>query len=718
MSSSVTPAAAAALANAYSPSSDPNKHFGRHRGGRYSRTGSTHSSTKSRGRRSSLSTGDAEDIARKFTTRRIDGFDFSDEGTYQNPTLLRSVFCDVIHYYEPWKLRWNMFIALLALYSFVATPLDVAFLTENRTYEYAIDAIFLVDVYLHFRTTYASSRTKEEVRVLSRITASYFYTWFAIDLISSLPLHAFIPPSKESAGIIVLRFNKALRLFRIRSVLNNFIESSWKRVLRLVAFFIMCAHWVGCIFFLIGRTQDHGTPGGRWIDAFHVRYMSFEMQYVTSVYWALTTLSTVGYGDITAISWAEKLFSACVMILGSVLYATIFGILATTIQNFDKTKVVFQDKMHSVREFCKWNDLPSFVQDRLCEYVEHDWVMNQRGSGGEFALTAVPPLVRCEIMMFMYSDLIKKVPMFANCNRRFLEAVVTKFKPQVFLWGDYLIREGDIGKELFFVLRGTCDILKFPSEQAVERDFAEIEPDELRELSIQVAERKPGSFVGEAALLSGARRGASVVAATDAVQALYLLREDFLECIDSFPELASMFAGISELRKAESENAASSAKSEGKNGKKNRRLSITENLRSMRRKSAYALPDDDITSPSAGERTLTKKMKRKGTIAQVVTFARNLSGKGKNKDAKQRSMKKKNSNSGRLTKGKSIIFQRSKSPHSGEAGDEAGDSQRRVSSVTEEHTGGLNDDAADDGGAQVAELHPDIQYVEVTETTP
>ena len=123
------------------------------------------------------------------------------------------------------------------------------------------------------------------------------------------------------------------------------------------------------------------------------------------------------------------------------------------------------------------------------------------------------------------------------------------------MWGDYLIREGDTGRELFFVLRGKCDILKYPAELAATRDIADVEPEDLRELSIPVAERLPGSFVGEAALLSGAARSASVVAATDAVQALYLERDAFLGCIKSFPELASEFEGISKLRKQESVSA-------------------------------------------------------------------------------------------------------------------------------------------------------------------
>ena len=47
-----------------------------------------------------------------------------------------------------------------------------------------------------------------------------------------------------------------------------------------------------------------------------------------SLYWSLTTLSTVGYGDVTPSTDEEKVLSMIVMIFGSVLYATIIGNVA------------------------------------------------------------------------------------------------------------------------------------------------------------------------------------------------------------------------------------------------------------------------------------------------------------------------------------------------------------------------------------------------------
>lgn len=52
-----------------------------------------------------------------------------------------------------------------------------------------------------------------------------------------------------------------------------------------------------------------------------------------SMYWAITTLTTVGYGDETPITWAGKLWAGITMVTGLVLFALPVGIIATGFVN-------------------------------------------------------------------------------------------------------------------------------------------------------------------------------------------------------------------------------------------------------------------------------------------------------------------------------------------------------------------------------------------------
>ena len=51
------------------------------------------------------------------------------------------------------------------------------------------------------------------------------------------------------------------------------------------------------------------------------------MQYLYSVYWALTTLTTVGYGDIIPANNAERAYALLALLIG----ALVFGFLLSSI---------------------------------------------------------------------------------------------------------------------------------------------------------------------------------------------------------------------------------------------------------------------------------------------------------------------------------------------------------------------------------------------------
>lgn len=51
------------------------------------------------------------------------------------------------------------------------------------------------------------------------------------------------------------------------------------------------------------------------------------------------------------------------------------------------------------------------------------------------------------------------MPMFANAEPNFVTAMLTKLRFEVFQPQDYIIREGTIGKKMFFIQHGVCSII-------------------------------------------------------------------------------------------------------------------------------------------------------------------------------------------------------------------------------------------------------------------
>jgi len=58
-------------------------------------------------------------------------------------------------------------------------------------------------------------------------------------------------------------------------------------------------------------------------------------QYLISLYWSVTTITTVGYGDISGVNNTERTFCALVMIVGVISFSFASGSLSSILQNFD-----------------------------------------------------------------------------------------------------------------------------------------------------------------------------------------------------------------------------------------------------------------------------------------------------------------------------------------------------------------------------------------------
>jgi CRP-like cAMP-binding protein len=114
------------------------------------------------------------------------------------------------------------------------------------------------------------------------------------------------------------------------------------------------------------------------------------------------------------------------------------------------------------------------------------------------------------------TDLIRKIPLFSECSRAELEAVATVADELHLPAGRVLIRQGDVGRELFVLVDGKVDV-----EQDGKR----------------IGTRSSGDFLGEIAVVTRRPRTATVTALTD-VRVLVLTDLNFKRLLADVPSMS------------------------------------------------------------------------------------------------------------------------------------------------------------------------------------
>merc|ERR1712061_321359 len=84
------------------------------------------------------------------------------------------------------------------------------------------------------------------------------------------------------------------------------------------------------------------------------------------MYWAMTTMSTVGYGDITPGSDSERLYTIVAMIVGGGFYGYVVGSITSVISTSDANAQAYQQQMDLVQAWIEHHkELPKTMARRI-----------------------------------------------------------------------------------------------------------------------------------------------------------------------------------------------------------------------------------------------------------------------------------------------------------------------------------------------------------------
>lgn len=419
---------------------------------------------------------------------------------------------------------WHGLIFLAIVFSAAEAPWTFTFNTKIQGWQVVADVIismlFLADL-AYFVRGYRHQKT---LPISQQMSKEKFTVQVIIDILATIPfdlIFYLFGFGTASRGLKLLRMVRMVRVFKLLGIVNNLpIIPRWLKISLVSVGSLILIHWFTCIWIVFHPEE----PG-----------MDRASYYIKCFYWTVTTLTTVGYGDITPQTNAGRIYTMFVMFVGVGVYGFVIGNISRIFAESARYKEQTREKFAELNTFMKYYHIPNRLQSAVFNYYNHLYTKRLSDNDTKI-ISELPQALKVELQVYMNMKLIRNLPVFRYCSQACLKEVASALEQKFYAPGDTIIRIGELGDEMFVIGHGVVDVI-------------------LEDGSI-VAQLHEGQFFGEAALLKETTRNANVRAAT--YTDLYRLsKDDFLRIIENHPELLENLQNVSSKRASDREKASS-----------------------------------------------------------------------------------------------------------------------------------------------------------------
>lgn len=182
--------------------------------------------------------------------------------------------------------------------------------------------------------------------------------------------------------------------------------------------------------------------------------------YITSLYWATTTLTTVGYGDIRAYNTTERIFACISMIIGIFLYSYIIGSLTNLLSNLDVREAKLTRKLDIVNRLHR--EYPQITKSFYKKItVALEYKHKNTKSNIDFLLADLPLTLRNKLLVVIYQNELQSNTFFENKKSDFVAFLAPLLKPVRVGEDDYIFKTGELACEMYFIITAEIQMTIF-----------------------------------------------------------------------------------------------------------------------------------------------------------------------------------------------------------------------------------------------------------------
>ena len=380
-------------------------------------------------------------------------------------------------------LIFDIMLIVSNLYSFIFFPLHAA---QNKALSdhdsilheilcYSIDFIFFLDFIITLFRGYYNFEVNI-IRNNKKIIIHYLKTFFLIDLIQSIPLYTIIRifknPSRkiyltntdpESLLFVLILFIKPFKIFKIIRKKQNkaledlylFLSESYylEELVQFLMYFLIFFLFIHLFICLHIYFSLQNYPN--WITKMDIINESFIDKYVASLYFMITTMTTVGYGDIVCVSFIERIYHIILLFIGTLLYTFLVSKIGNYLRDESHEQIKLSKDLNILESIrISYPTMPFKLYNKIKNHLLSIFKKRKK-TGISLLINGVPDAIKNDLLFKIYSKVINGFIIFKEVkNSNFALQMLTSFIPVVSKKEEIIILEGEIIRNIVFVKDG------------------------------------------------------------------------------------------------------------------------------------------------------------------------------------------------------------------------------------------------------------------------
>lgn len=384
-----------------------------------------------------------------------------------------------------WVVYFDVLTGVCLIFTALVTPYEVALVppasdtadTHSGLFilNRMVDGVFVIDLVLQFLFMY-KSREDGWVANPHKIACHYLKTWFVPDILSVgvgvfdyLPL--VIDDTDDLAKLKVLRALRALRLVKLVRLLKaSRIFKRWETRLAInytrldlvksLAWALLCAHWIACMWVLQAMLIDVDDswlgPNGQQFcykdEDDEIECDNAGKIYCASLYFALSTITSVGYGDVTAMTnnTAETAIASIVIFVSALVWAHVIASFCSVIANMNPRLVAFRQTLDELNSFMSSHQLCRDMRVQLREFF-HQRYRSYENAAQHSLFDQMSPKLQGEVLLSCNEKILRNVWFLQTAANATLVEVALSLTPFLFTPAEHLPPE-----HLYIIHRGSA----------------------------------------------------------------------------------------------------------------------------------------------------------------------------------------------------------------------------------------------------------------------